>query len=87
MNLLPATDGTTAKRTHRQSCLHVASVTMLLVLAVADVLIAVTNNKFLWSVFLLLSLGLPALPWPSAHRPAWATPHCEPPSPRLCPSH
>jgi hypothetical protein len=49
-------------------------VTTLVLLAAADVLIRVANGKALWPVLLLLSLGLAAVPWPGAHRPAWLAP-------------
>ncbi len=74
MNLPPATADLTTTRTPRQACLRVAGSTTLVLLAAADVLIAVTNGKTLWPVLLLLSLGLAAVLWPRAHRPAWLTP-------------
>ena len=74
MNLPPATADLTTTRTRRQACLRVAGSTTLVLLAAADVLIAVTNGKTLWPVLLLLSLGLAAVLWPRAHRPAWLTP-------------
>ncbi|MEU2281688.1 histidine kinase [Streptomyces sp. NPDC013178] len=74
MNLLPATDDLTTTRTRRQGCLRAVGITTLVLLAVADGLIAAANGKTLWPVFLLLSLGLAAVLWPSAHRPAWLTP-------------
>ncbi|WP_244187752.1 sensor histidine kinase [Streptomyces regalis] len=74
MNLLPATDDFTTTRTRRQGCLRATGITMLLLLAVADVFIAVVNGKTLWAVLLLLSLGLAAVLWPSARQPVWLTP-------------
>ncbi|WP_251062889.1 MULTISPECIES: hypothetical protein [unclassified Streptomyces] len=52
--------------------------TTLVLLAATDVLIAVAvaDDKTLWPVLVLLSLGLAAILWPSAPRPAWLTPHC-----------
>ncbi|WP_060892084.1 histidine kinase [Streptomyces europaeiscabiei] len=74
VNLLPATDDPTTTRTRRQGCLRATGVITLVLLAAADVLIAVTNGKTLWPVLLLLSLGLAAVLWPSARQPAWLTP-------------
>ncbi|WP_264934005.1 sensor histidine kinase [Streptomyces sp. A012304] len=71
---MPATDDLTTTRTRRQSYLRAVGSTTLLLLAVADVLIAVANGKALWPVILLLSLGLAAVLWPAARRPAWLTP-------------
>ncbi|MFD5228711.1 sensor histidine kinase [Streptomyces qaidamensis] len=71
---MPATDDLTATRTRRHGCLRALGITTLVLLAVADVLIAVANGKTPWPVFLLLSLGLAAVLWPSARRPAWLTP-------------
>lgn len=71
---MPATDDPTTPRTRRQSCLRAVSITTLLLLAITDLFIAVANGKVLWSVFLLLSLGLAAVLWPSARRPAWLSP-------------
>jgi signal transduction histidine kinase len=73
-HLLPATDDITAALTRRQGCLGAMGVTTLVLLAAADVLIAVANGKTLWPVLLLLSLGLAAVLWPSALRPVWLTP-------------
>jgi hypothetical protein len=70
VNLLPATDDPTTTRTRPPGCLRAVGVTTLVLLAAADVLIGVTNGKTLWSVLLLLSLGLAAVLWPGAHRPA-----------------
>ncbi|WP_307059930.1 sensor histidine kinase [Streptomyces achromogenes] len=74
VNLLPATDVSTTTQTRRQGCLRTVGVTTLLLLAATDVSIAVANGKTLWPVLLLLSLGLAAVLWPCAHRPAWLTP-------------
>ena len=74
VNLVPATDDPTTTRTPRQSCLRAVGVTTLVLLAAADVVIAIANGKTLWPVLLLLSLGLAAVLWPRAHRPAWLTP-------------
>ncbi|MDX2682198.1 histidine kinase [Streptomyces sp. NY05-11A] len=74
MNLLPATAYPTATRTRRQGCLRAVGITTLVLLAATDVLIAVANDKTLWPVLVLLSLGLAAILWPSASRPAWLTP-------------
>jgi signal transduction histidine kinase len=74
VNLLSATDDLTTTRTRRQGCLRAVGVTTLVLLAAADVLIAVANGKTLWPVLLLLSLGLAAVLWPGARRPAWLTP-------------
>ncbi len=49
-------------------------ITTLVLLAAADVLIAVANGKTSWPVCLLLALGLAAVLWPSARQPAWVTP-------------
>ncbi|WP_443080289.1 sensor histidine kinase [Streptomyces sp. SP18BB07] len=49
-------------------------ITTLVLLAVADVLIAVANGKTLWALLLLLTPGLAAVLWPSARQPAWLTP-------------
>ncbi|MET7738296.1 histidine kinase [Streptomyces sp. NPDC005402] len=72
--ILLATDGLTTKRTRRHSCLRAAGLTTLVLLAVTDLLIAGANGNTLWSLFLLLSLGLAAVLWPPAKRPAWLTP-------------
>ena len=74
VNLLPATDDIPTTRTRRQGCLRAVGFTTLVLLAAADVLIAVANGKTLWPVLLPLSLGLAAVLWPSARRPAWLTP-------------
>lgn len=74
VNILPATADLTTTRIRQQSCLLAVGITTLVLLAVMDVLIAVANGNNLWSVFPLLSLGLAAVLWPSAHRPAWLTP-------------
>ncbi|MFF7790591.1 histidine kinase [Streptomyces sp. NPDC007991] len=74
VNLLPATDDIPTTRTRRQGHLRAMGVTTLVLLAAADVLIAVANGTTLWPVLLLLSLGLTAVLWPSARQPAWLTP-------------
>ncbi|AVV40703.1 two-component sensor histidine kinase [Streptomyces sp. P3] len=74
VNLLPATDNPTTTRTWRQGCLRAAGITSLVLLAVADVFIAGANGKALWPLCLFLSLGLAAVLWPPARRPAWLTP-------------
>ncbi|WP_244190355.1 hypothetical protein [Streptomyces caeruleatus] len=74
MNLVPATDDIPTTRTRRQGCLRAVGFTTLVLLAAADVLIAVANGKTLWPVLLPLSLGLAAVLWRSARRPAWLTP-------------
>nr|WP_234311813.1 sensor histidine kinase [Streptomyces griseus] len=74
MNLLPAPDDLTMTRTRRQGCLRAVGITTLVLLAAADVLIAVVNGKTLLPVLLLLSLGFAAVLWPSARQPAWLTP-------------
>ncbi|WP_045563633.1 sensor histidine kinase [Streptomyces sp. FxanaA7] len=74
MNLLPATDVLTTTRTRRQGCLRALGITTLVMLAVADVLIAVANGKTLWALLLLLTPSLAAVLWPSARQPAWLTP-------------
>jgi signal transduction histidine kinase len=74
VNLLPATDDIPTTRTRRQRCLRTMVITALVLMAVADVFIAVANGRALWPVLLLLSLGLAAVLWPSALRPAWLTP-------------
>ncbi|MDX3453810.1 hypothetical protein PV396_17950 [Streptomyces sp. ME02-8801-2C] len=78
MNLPPAAADLTATQTRREGCLRALGVTTLVLLAAADVLIAVANGKTLWPVLLLLSLGLAAVLWPRAHRPAWLTRSCGP---------
>ncbi|MBD9730171.1 sensor histidine kinase [Streptomyces caniscabiei] len=74
MNFPPARDDLTTTRTRRQGCLRTVGITTLVLLAAADVLIAVANGKTLWPVLLLLSLGLAAVLWPLTRRPAWLTP-------------
>ncbi|MFJ9736522.1 sensor histidine kinase [Streptomyces sp. NPDC101166] len=74
VNLLPATDDIPTTRPRRQGYLRATGVTALVLLAAADVLIAVANGKTLWPVLLLLSLGLTAVLLPPARRPAWLTP-------------
>ncbi|MDX2911311.1 sensor histidine kinase [Streptomyces griseiscabiei] len=49
-------------------------ITTLVLLAAMDVLIAVVDDKALWPVLVLLSLGLAAILWPSARRPGRLTP-------------
>ncbi|MDX3451303.1 histidine kinase [Streptomyces sp. ME02-8801-2C] len=74
VNLLPATACLPPTRTRRQSCLRAVGFATPVMLAAADLLIAVANGKILWPVSLLLSLGLAAVLWPSDRRPAWLTP-------------
>ncbi|WP_045559634.1 ATP-binding protein [Streptomyces sp. FxanaA7] len=74
VNLLPATDAVPMTRTRRRGYPRAMGVTVLVLLAAADVLIAVANGKTPWPVLLFLSLGLAAVLWPSARRPAWLTP-------------
>ncbi|MBP5865093.1 MULTISPECIES: sensor histidine kinase [Streptomyces] len=74
VNLLPATAYPTTTRSRRQGCLRAVGITTLVLLSATDVLIAVVNDKTFWPVLVLLSLGLAAILWPSASRPAWLTP-------------
>lgn len=74
VNLLSATDDIPTTRTRRQGYLRAMGITALVLLAAADVLIAVADGETLWPVLLLLSLGLAAVLWPSARQPAWLTP-------------
>ena len=70
----PIDDDPTAPRGRRQSCLRAVGITVLLLLALADVVIASSSDSALWPLFVVLLLGLTALLWPAARQPAWLTP-------------
>ncbi|MGW1022944.1 sensor histidine kinase [Streptomyces sp. NPDC002577] len=74
VNLVHAIDDPAAPRTRRQGCVRAAGITVLVLLAVADLLIAGAGGGAVWPAFLVLPLGMAAVLWPAARRPAWLPP-------------
>ncbi|MGP4050661.1 sensor histidine kinase [Streptomyces sp. 2A115] len=75
VNLVNPIDDATVPRSRRQSCLRVAAITVLILLALGDLVLAGSAvDGAVWPALLVLSIGLAAVLWPVARRPAWLTP-------------
>ena len=74
VNLKHPVDDPAAPRARRQSCLRAAGITVLVLLSFTDLVITANDGGVLWPLFVVLPLGLAALLWPAARRPAWLTP-------------
>ncbi len=74
MNLVHAIDDPTAPRTRRQGCLRDVGITVLVMLAMMDLLIAASGGGFGWAELSAPASGLAAVLWPAGRRPAWLTP-------------
>ncbi len=75
VNLLSAIEHPAAPRRRPQRWLRVVGITVLALLAGIDLAIAGVDGDPVWPVLLVLALGLAAILWPAARRPAWLTPH------------
>ncbi|MER7408485.1 histidine kinase [Streptomyces sp. NPDC000070] len=69
-----ATDDPTAPRTRLQGCLRDVGITVLVMLAMTDLLLATSGGGFGWAALPALASGLAAVLWPAGRRPAWLTP-------------
>jgi signal transduction histidine kinase len=74
VNLLSAIELPAAPRKRSRRWLWAAGSGVLVLLAGIDLAIASTGEGSTWPVLLVLALGLPAVLWPAARRPAWLTP-------------
>ncbi|WP_425473632.1 sensor histidine kinase [Streptomyces tailanensis] len=61
-------------RKPRSGCLRTGGIAMVVLFCIGDVLLQGTSHAPVWPQLLLLAIGLAALLWPVARRPAWLTP-------------
>lgn len=61
-------------RKPRSGCLRTGGIAMVVLFCFGDVLLQGTSHAPVWPQLLLLAIGLAALLWPVARRPAWLTP-------------
>ncbi|MEV0194086.1 sensor histidine kinase [Kitasatospora purpeofusca] len=74
MNLSRVTGTAVTPTGRRHAWLRLAGRGVLILLAVADLLIAATAGQLLWPVLVVLSCGLAAVLAPARGRPRWLTP-------------
>ncbi|MFF4349663.1 sensor histidine kinase [Streptomyces sp. NPDC001530] len=66
--------GIDAPKSRRQGCLRAVGITVLVLLVLTDLMLSGASGFAVWPQLPVLVLGLAAVLWPVARRPAWLSP-------------